>query len=179
MVRNEKRRMDLRTDKDWEVDSIGIKRNVGWTPKGSGFRCMATVFHDTINYGIYNAQCQNPANPGHRYCGTHSYMQERWERIRGGTEVLHPDRIPKLAIAVLRISITPVEEALDTVLTEVERSVVIQRWGLSDGNPKTLEEVGRWLKPPKTRERVRQIEARALAKISAHWGMSVQRRNSA
>jgi len=53
-------------------------------------------------------------------------------------------------------------EVLDT-LTERERKVLIQRFGLLDGKPKTLEEVG--LEFNVTRERIRQIEAKALRKM--------------
>ncbi|MFZ4098884.1 MAG: RNA polymerase sigma factor [Chlamydiia bacterium] len=48
-------------------------------------------------------------------------------------------------------------------LTERERTVLIQRFGLLDGKPKTLEEVG--LEFNVTRERIRQIEAKALRKM--------------
>ncbi len=50
-----------------------------------------------------------------------------------------------------------------TTLTERERNVLIQRFGLLDGKPKTLEEVG--LAFNVTRERIRQIEAKALRKM--------------
>ncbi|MCH9617309.1 MAG: RNA polymerase sigma factor SigA [Chlamydiia bacterium] len=48
-------------------------------------------------------------------------------------------------------------------LTDRERTVLIERFGLLDGKPKTLEEVGVHFKV--TRERVRQIEAKALRKM--------------
>lgn len=51
---------------------------------------------------------------------------------------------------------------LDT-LNERERAVIEQRFGLRDGNPRTLEEVGRQFNV--TRERIRQIEAKALRKL--------------
>ncbi|MCH9625087.1 MAG: RNA polymerase sigma factor SigA [Chlamydiales bacterium] len=50
-----------------------------------------------------------------------------------------------------------------TTLTERERVVLIQRFGLLDGKPKTLEEVGVAFNV--TRERIRQIEAKALRKM--------------
>lgn len=53
-------------------------------------------------------------------------------------------------------------EVLST-LTERERKVLIQRFGLVDGKPKTLEEVG--MEFNVTRERIRQIEAKALRKM--------------
>ena len=55
-----------------------------------------------------------------------------------------------------------IKDVLDT-LTERERSVLEQRFGLVDGYPRTLEEVGRQFKV--TRERIRQIEAKALRKM--------------
>lgn len=48
-------------------------------------------------------------------------------------------------------------------LTPREQKVVMLRYGLEDGHPKTLEEVGREFNV--TRERIRQIEAKALKKL--------------
>ena len=53
-------------------------------------------------------------------------------------------------------------EALET-LTEREQKVLRLRFGLDDGRPRTLEEVGREFHV--TRERIRQIEAKALRKL--------------
>ena len=50
-----------------------------------------------------------------------------------------------------------------STLTDRERTVLVERFGLLDGKPKTLEEVGVRFKV--TRERVRQIEAKALRKM--------------
>jgi len=55
-----------------------------------------------------------------------------------------------------------IKDVLET-LTDRERSVLEQRFGLVDGYPRTLEEVGRQFKV--TRERIRQIEAKALRKM--------------
>ncbi len=48
-------------------------------------------------------------------------------------------------------------------LKERERQVIVLRFGLEDGHPRTLEEVGQVFKV--TRERIRQIEAKALRKL--------------
>jgi RNA polymerase primary sigma factor len=48
-------------------------------------------------------------------------------------------------------------------LNERERQVLIMRFGLADGKVRTLEEVGAYFKV--TRERIRQIETKALAKL--------------
>ena len=53
-------------------------------------------------------------------------------------------------------------EVLDT-LTEREQKVLILRFGLEDGRGRTLEEVGKEFNV--TRERIRQIEAKALRKL--------------
>jgi RNA polymerase primary sigma factor len=63
------------------------------------------------------------------------------------------------AVVLLREKI---RDVLDT-LTERERQVLEQRFGLVDGYSRTLEEVGRQFKV--TRERIRQIEAKALRKM--------------
>lgn len=53
--------------------------------------------------------------------------------------------------------------AILNTLSEKEREVIILRFGINDNKPKTLEEVGSHFKI--TRERVRQIEAKALKKL--------------
>ena len=63
-------------------------------------------------------------------------------------------------------SVILLREQLDPVLhtlSEREKKVIQLRFGLSDGHPRTLEEVGRELGV--TRERIRQIESRALSKL--------------
>lgn len=60
-------------------------------------------------------------------------------------------------------------EHLDAVLStlaERERKVVQLRYGLTDGRPRTLEEIGRIFGV--TRERIRQIESKTLGKLRDH-----------
>lgn len=54
-------------------------------------------------------------------------------------------------------------EELLTGLTERERQVLELRFGLKDGKTRTLEEVGKYFDV--TRERIRQIEGKALSKL--------------
>ncbi len=57
-------------------------------------------------------------------------------------------------------------EHIDTLLGDLkerERQVIVLRFGLEDGHPRTLEEVGKEFNV--TRERIRQIEAKALRKL--------------
>ena len=63
-------------------------------------------------------------------------------------------------------SFSMLKEELDTAmdsLTDRERKVIRLRFGLDDGKTRTLEEVGREFDV--TRERIRQIEAKALRKL--------------
>ena len=57
-------------------------------------------------------------------------------------------------------------EHIDALLGDLkdrERQVIVMRFGLEDGHPRTLEEVGKSFNV--TRERIRQIEAKALRKL--------------
>ena len=63
------------------------------------------------------------------------------------------------SFAILKDKLTDVLSSLK----ERERRVLELRFGLGDGNARTLEEVGRQFRV--TRERIRQIEAKALKKM--------------
>lgn len=65
-----------------------------------------------------------------------------------------------------KVSKELLKDALNKVLDTLsprERKVLMMRFGLEDSKPKTLEEVGREFKV--TRERIRQIEAKAIRKL--------------
>jgi RNA polymerase primary sigma factor len=70
-----------------------------------------------------------------------------------------PEPVDAAALGLLK---EQVQNAL-SVLTERERQVLEMRFGLRDGKDYTLEEVGKHFKV--TRERIRQIEAKALRKL--------------
>lgn len=78
-------------------------------------------------------------------------------------DFIQDDNVPVPAEAA---AFTLLREQLDEVLgtlTEREQKVLKLRFGLEDGRARTLEEVGKEFKV--TRERIRQIEAKALRKL--------------
>jgi RNA polymerase primary sigma factor len=86
----------------------------------------------------------------------------------GGNGGFLGDLIPDKSIKTPAetVSIERLREQLDAVLSSLnsrEREILMLRFGLVDGKRQTLEEVGR--KMGVTRERIRQIEARALEKL--------------
>lgn len=58
------------------------------------------------------------------------------------------------------------EEVMDEVLSEMERSILEQRFGLGGQRTRTLDEIGAELNV--SRERIRQIQVKALAKLQHH-----------
>jgi RNA polymerase primary sigma factor len=73
---------------------------------------------------------------------------------------------PEAEAPVTAASFKLLQEYLRIVLEELndrERQVLVMRFGLADGKIHTLEEVGRHFKV--TRERIRQLETKALAKL--------------
>ena len=78
-------------------------------------------------------------------------------------DFIEDDKVPVPAdAAAFTLLKEQLEEVLET-LTERERKVLRLRFGLDDGRARTLEEVGKEFKV--TRERIRQIEAKALRKL--------------
>jgi RNA polymerase primary sigma factor len=69
--------------------------------------------------------------------------------------------VPMEAAAFIMLQ-DQLEEILDT-LNSREQTIIQLRFGLADGHPRTLEEVGREFGV--TRERIRQIESKTLAKL--------------
>ena len=100
-------------------------------------------------------------------------------------DFIQDDNVPVPAEAAAQTLLKEqLDEVLDT-LTEREQKVLRLRFGMNDGRARTLEEVGREFDV--TRERIRQIEAKALRKLRhpsrsrklrdylkyeevAHWG---------
>ena len=67
------------------------------------------------------------------------------------------------ADAVININLKEVTEQVLNMLTPREERIIKMRFGLEDGTEHTLEEVGQAFGV--TRERIRQIEAKALRKL--------------
>ncbi len=70
--------------------------------------------------------------------------------------------LPPIDTASYQLLKRQIDEVLDT-LSWRERKIIKLRFGLEDGRSRTLEEVGKEFKV--TRERIRQIEAKALRKL--------------
>ena len=78
-------------------------------------------------------------------------------------DFIQDDNVPVPAEAAAQTLLKEqLDEALDT-LTEREQKVLRLRFGMNDGRARTLEEVGKEFDV--TRERIRQIEAKALRKL--------------
>ena len=67
------------------------------------------------------------------------------------------------AEAVININLKDQTAAVLQTLTDREEQVIRMRFGIGDGSEHTLEEVGQRFSV--TRERIRQIEAKALRKL--------------
>ena len=81
-------------------------------------------------------------------------------------EQLVEDRVSPLPLAEVeeRLMREDITDAL-TSLTQRERTVIQLRFGLADGRPRTLEEIGQRMGV--TRERIRQIESKTMEKLRA------------
>ena len=78
-------------------------------------------------------------------------------------DFIHDASAPTLFDAASRELLKEQVEQVLLTLSDRERRVLEERFGLKDGRPKTLEEVGKMFTVD--RERIRQIEAKALRKL--------------
>jgi RNA polymerase primary sigma factor len=78
-------------------------------------------------------------------------------------DFIHDTATPTLFDAASRELLKEQVDQVLQSLSDRERRVLEERFGLKDGRPKTLEEVGKMFAV--TRERIRQIEAKALRKL--------------
>ena len=78
-------------------------------------------------------------------------------------DFIHDVSAPTLFDSASRELLKEQMEQVLLTLSDRERRVLEERFGLKDGKPKTLEEVGKMFLV--TRERIRQIEAKALRKL--------------
>lgn len=89
-----------------------------------------------------------------------------------GSETTFGDMIADDAPSVEELAIKAeqrkqIDQILHSRLKPREELVIRMRYGFDDGQPKTLEEVGQ--KFHVTRERIRQVEARALRKLEHYF----------
>lgn len=101
-----------------------------------------------------------------RHYGQDPADEERFDSyVRGGIDVLYAfywnDGIYE---EIEQRALREILEKLMGELSEREQAVLIARYGFEDGVEKTLEEVGQTFGV--TRERIRQIESKALRKLS-------------
>jgi len=90
-------------------------------------------------------------------------IKEDLEVIQGMFDFSEDEDIPSPPDTVIHINmIEQIEDVLKTI-PEREAKVLKMRFGLGDGNEHTLEEIGDQFKV--TRERIRQIETKALRKL--------------
>ena len=73
------------------------------------------------------------------------------------------DKSPAPADMAFQVSLKEQLMEVMSTLSRREAKVLMMRFGLEDGRPKTLEDVGKEFNV--TRERIRQIEAKALRKL--------------
>ncbi len=78
-------------------------------------------------------------------------------------DFIHDTNAPTLFDTASRELLKEQVDQVLATLSDRERRVLEERFGLKDGKPKTLEEVGKMFAV--TRERIRQIEAKALRKL--------------
>lgn len=71
------------------------------------------------------------------------------------------DPTSRLALGIEGTSL--IRTVIDETLSPREATVLYMRWGLKDGEPKTLDEIGRAMGV--TRERIRQIERKSMDKL--------------
>ena len=86
------------------------------------------------------------------------------ERFLSDDEAPQPD-----SEAIQGQELSRMHEAFDVVLTERQRFVLTRRYGLDDGEFRTLSEVGKEM--GLSRERVRQIEREALIRLREQSGI--------
>lgn len=142
---------DIDAINDPEVYKL-LSEKLSFTNEQTEDAILATVPFESYEY-LYGMFFEN----------TDVFEKHEYEELNGDLylrELVCEDDIEEQAFSVIMRE--QLFEVLGT-LTEREQKVIELRYGLRDGTPKTLEEVGFAFNV--TRERVRQIEAKALRKL--------------
>merc|ERR1719284_1367465 len=82
--------------------------------------------------------------------------------VSDSNELDGPDHLKNLELSDTRVHVE-IEALLQFALTDRQAEIIRMRYGLDDGIPKTLDEIGERFQV--TRERVRQIEAKVARKL--------------
>jgi RNA polymerase primary sigma factor len=131
-------------------------------------RLGETLDHDPTIEEIADAAAMTPQGVRHALSVVRDPISIHEPVGQEGSELgdfVAEDRLPDpFDTAVLGLMRNGVRRMLD-VLTEREREILVLRFGLTTGEPQTLDEIGSQFSL--TRERIRQIEARALSKLRA------------
>lgn len=142
---------DIDAINDPEVYKL-LSEKLSFTNEQTEDAILATVPFESYEY-LYGMFFEN----------TDVFEKHEYEELNGDLyprELVCEDDIDEQVFSVIMRE--QLFEVLGT-LTEREQKVIELRYGLRDGTPKTLEEVGFAFNV--TRERVRQIEAKALRKL--------------
>ena len=129
-------------------------------------RAQARPSGDALRARRPRSRCPRTRSP--RRCASRPSRSRSSEPLRedGDAELgdIVEDRSAESPFEVAATALLPAEiEKLLAPLDERERQILALRFGLDRGEPRTLEEVGEHFNL--TRERIRQIEARAMSKL--------------
>ena len=149
------------------MNSIWVNPNKAWSAKVTSIDCASTATNIIPDKGkmILDIRAQDNETMNELLEKLKTVITNACACVNVTCEITFPGGVIPAAVydedLVDQVRKT-IGEVLDT-LTEREKRVIILRFGLIDGRQRTLEEVGQEFQV--TRERIRQIETKALRKL--------------